>query len=57
VITKKPGHEATSEQDIVDHCRRHLAAFKSPRVIEFRSSLPKGPSGKILKRELRELRD
>ena len=54
VIAKRPGHEATTEQDIVDHCRQHLAAFKAPRVVEFRSSLPKGPSGKILKRELRE---
>ena len=53
VIAKRPGYEATSEQDIVDHCRQHLAAFKSPHVVEFRSSLPKGPSGKILKRELR----
>jgi len=54
VIAKRPGHEATTTQDIVDHCRLHLAAYKSPRVVEFRSSLPKGPSGKILKRELRE---
>jgi long-chain acyl-CoA synthetase len=53
VIAKRPGHEGTTEQDIVDHCRLHLAAFKSPRVVEFRPSLPKGPSGKILKRELR----
>ena len=54
VIAKRPGHEATTEQDIIDHCRQHLAAFKAPRVVEFRASLPKGPSGKILKRELRE---
>jgi long-chain acyl-CoA synthetase len=54
VIAKRLGHEATTAQDIIDHCRQHLAAFKAPRVVEFRSSLPKGPSGKILKRELRE---
>jgi long-chain acyl-CoA synthetase len=53
VIAKRPGHESTTAEDIVAHCRQHLAAFKAPRVVEFRPSLPKGPSGKILKRELR----
>jgi long-chain acyl-CoA synthetase len=53
VIAKRAGHEATTEQHIIDHCRLHLAPFKSPRIVEFRASLPKGPSGKILKRELR----
>ena len=53
VIAKRPGHEATTEQHIIDHCRLHLAPFKAPRIVEFRTSLPKGPSGKILKRELR----
>ena len=43
----------TTADDIIDYCKQHLAAFKYPRVVEFRPSLPKGPSGKILKRELR----
>ncbi|HVY66683.1 MAG TPA: long-chain fatty acid--CoA ligase [Gammaproteobacteria bacterium] len=53
VIAKRAGHDSTTAEDIVEHCKLHLAAFKYPRVVEFRSSLPKGPSGKILKRELR----
>jgi acyl-CoA synthetase (AMP-forming)/AMP-acid ligase II len=53
VIAKRAGHEWTTAEEIVAHCREHLAAFKYPRIVEFRSSLPKGPSGKILKRELR----
>jgi len=53
VIARRAGHESTTADDIVAHCRQHLAAFKYPRVVEFRPSLPKGPSGKILKRELR----
>jgi long-chain acyl-CoA synthetase len=53
VIAKKSGHEATTEADIVAYCKERLAAYKYPRVIEFRDSLPKGGTGKILKRELR----
>jgi long-chain acyl-CoA synthetase len=53
VIAKRAGHEATTAQDIIEYCREHLAAFKYPRVVEFVASLPKGPTGKILKRELR----
>ena len=34
-------------------CKERLAAYKYPRIIEFSESLPKGPTGKILKRELR----
>ena len=53
VIAKRAGHESTTAEDIVAYCKEHLAAFKYPRIVEFRESLPKGPSGKILKRELR----
>jgi long-chain acyl-CoA synthetase len=53
VIAKKAGHEATSAEDIIAYCKEKLAAYKYPRVVEFLPSLPKGPTGKILKRELR----
>ena len=37
------------------HCKRHLTAYKIPRVVEFRSEpLPKSNIGKILRRELRD---
>ena len=35
-------------------CRANLTGYKQPRVIEFRSDLPKTPVGKILRRELRD---
>lgn len=43
-----------SQDDLLAHCRQHLAGFKVPRSVEFFESLPKGGTGKILKRELRE---
>jgi long-chain acyl-CoA synthetase len=42
-----------SEGELIEHCRTRLAAYKVPAKIEFIGSLPKGPTGKILKRELR----
>jgi long-chain acyl-CoA synthetase len=53
VIALKPGQTATAE-DIMAYCKQKLAAYKYPRFIEFRDSLPKTATGKILKRELRE---
>ena len=35
------------------HCRENLAAYKIPKLVEFRTELPKSPVGKILRRELR----
>jgi long-chain acyl-CoA synthetase len=52
IISLKPGAKATADA-IVAYCKEHLAAYKYPRIVEFRDSLPKGPTGKILKRELR----
>jgi fatty-acyl-CoA synthase len=53
LITLKPDLRV-NEEEILAHCRHHLAAFKVPKSIEFRNSLPKGGTGKILKRVLRE---
>jgi len=52
VIAFKAGHTAT-EDEIIAYCKEKLAAYKYPRVIEVRDALPKGPTGKILKRELK----
>jgi long-chain acyl-CoA synthetase len=46
-----PGKSA-SDQEIIAFCKERLAAYKYPRVVEIRDALPKGPTGKILKREL-----
>ncbi|WP_078392517.1 long-chain-fatty-acid--CoA ligase [Shouchella patagoniensis] len=50
-IVKKQGSQL-SEEDIVEHCKQHLAAFKIPKQIAFIKELPKTAVGKILKREL-----
>ena len=46
--------EAATEQEIVDWCRERIAVFKAPRRVEFRDSLPKLPTGKVLRRALRD---
>ncbi|MGQ9477739.1 MAG: long-chain-fatty-acid--CoA ligase [Candidatus Bipolaricaulia bacterium] len=45
--------ERPSAEEITQFCRERLAAYKVPRLIEFRESLPKSAVGKVLKRELR----
>jgi acyl-CoA synthetase (AMP-forming)/AMP-acid ligase II len=52
VVVMKPGASAT-EQEIIDTAREHLASYQKPRSVDFVDSLPKAPTGKILKRELR----
>jgi long-chain acyl-CoA synthetase len=52
VVAFKAGQSATSEQ-IIAYCKEKLAAYKYPRIVEFLDALPKGPTGKILKRELK----
>ena len=52
-IVLKPGEHATAEQ-IVAYCRSNLAAYKVPRIVEFRESLPKSGILKILRIALRE---
>ncbi|UCD80246.1 MAG: long-chain-fatty-acid--CoA ligase [Desulfobacterales bacterium] len=51
-IVLKEGMHAT-EDEIIEFVRTKIAKFKAPRMVEFVKSLPQGPTGKILKRELR----
>lgn len=51
-VVLKPGQEAT-EQELIDQARQNLASYQKPRSIELVPELPKAPTGKILKRELR----
>ncbi|OQP00611.1 long-chain fatty acid--CoA ligase [Geobacillus sp. 44C] len=53
IIVLKDGKEAT-EEEIIAHCRKNLAAYKVPHIVEFRAELPKTNVGKILRRALRE---
>jgi acyl-CoA synthetase (AMP-forming)/AMP-acid ligase II len=53
VIVLREGETVTSEE-IIEFCKQRIARYKAPKSVEFVDSLPKTPSGKILKRELRE---
>ena len=52
VIVKRS--EDLTEADVREYCRHELTGYKQPKVIEFRTELPKTPVGKILRRELRD---
>lgn len=51
-VVLRPGTAATAD-GLTAHCAEYLAGYKRPRVFYFLDSLPKNPSGKILKRDLR----
>jgi long-chain acyl-CoA synthetase len=52
VIVKRD--PALTEEQVLAYCRENLTGYKRPKVIEFRTELPKTPVGKILRRELRD---
>ncbi|MDM0110644.1 acyl-CoA synthetase [Variovorax sp. J22R133] len=53
VVVPKAG-QVLSPEDVLAHCGRELASFKAPKQVVFVEALPKNPSGKLLKRELRQ---
>jgi long-chain acyl-CoA synthetase len=52
-IVPQPGAQLSAE-DIIEYCQPQLAAYKLPKIVEFRSELPKSMVGKVLRRLLRE---
>jgi fatty-acyl-CoA synthase len=52
IVVVKAG-AALDEATVLAHCHAHLATFKAPKRVVFVDALPKNPSGKLLKRELR----
>ena len=52
-VVLKEGREAT-EEELIEHCRARLADYKCPKSLRFVADIPKGPTGKLLKRELTE---
>jgi acyl-CoA synthetase (AMP-forming)/AMP-acid ligase II len=46
--------EIMKEEEVIDYCKNHLASYKKPRSVEFTEDLPRNPSGKVLKKVLRE---
>ncbi|MFM8863641.1 MAG: acyl-CoA synthetase [Limnohabitans sp.] len=53
VVVVKAG-QALDEATVIAHCTQHMAHFKAPKRVVFTDTLPKNPSGKLLKRELRQ---
>jgi fatty-acyl-CoA synthase len=53
IVVLKPGQQATAE-DIIAFTRTRIAGYKLPKTVDFIEALPRNPSGKILRRELRE---
>jgi len=54
VVVLKAG-ASTSEQDVINYCKARLADFKCPKSVHFVDDIPKGPTGKLLKRELAKM--
>jgi long-chain acyl-CoA synthetase len=52
-VVAKAG-ETLTEEDVIRFCKEKLAAYKSPKIVEFRDELPKSAVGKILRKVLRE---
>jgi len=53
VVVVKAG-QSLDEATVIAHCVQHMAHFKAPKRVVFAETLPKNPSGKLLKRELRQ---
>ncbi|MDG0970074.1 MAG: long-chain-fatty-acid--CoA ligase [Porticoccaceae bacterium] len=53
VVVLKPGATAT-EEDLIAHSRSKIAGYKIPKSVDFTDTLPRNPTGKLLKRELRK---
>ena len=51
IVRKNPD---LSEAQVREFCKTNLTGYKQPKVVEFRTELPKTPVGKILRRELRD---
>lgn len=53
VVQLRPGRKAT-EEELIGHCRARIARYKCPKSVDFADSIPRNPTGKVLKRKLRE---
>jgi fatty-acyl-CoA synthase len=53
IVVLKPGTTATAEE-IITYTRSRIAGYKLPKTVDFIEILPRNPSGKVLRRELRE---
>lgn len=53
-VSRAPGHEDLTEDELIEFVKERVAAYKYPRRLTFLNELPKGPTGKLLKRSLVE---
>src|SRR5579863_3879578 len=54
-VVLRPGQDGLTAEGLIAHCRARLAGFKTPKEIVFLDALPRTASGKVLKRQLREV--
>jgi long-chain acyl-CoA synthetase len=54
VVLESEARGKVSEEEVIEFCRKNLAHYKVPRIVEFRGELPKTDVGKVSRRELRE---
>ena len=52
-VVLKDGEKLT-EKEIIDYCKENMASYKKPKSVEFINALPRNPTGKVLKKELRK---
>ncbi|WP_099022377.1 3-((3aS,4S,7aS)-7a-methyl-1,5-dioxo-octahydro-1H-inden-4-yl)propanoate--CoA ligase FadD3 [Mycolicibacterium palauense] len=55
-VVRLPGADL-DEQSVIEYAKEHLANFKTPRSVEFLDTLPRNPGGKVVKPQLRQLRE
>jgi acyl-CoA synthetase (AMP-forming)/AMP-acid ligase II len=53
IVVKKPGFEPTPHE-IIAWARERIAGYKLPKSVDFTATIPRNPSGKVLRRELRK---
>lgn len=53
VVVLRPGVRMT-EQEAIEYCKENMASYQAPKSVKFVAALPRNPSGKVLKRELRQ---
>lgn len=53
VVVLRPGALLT-EQEVIEYCKENMASYQAPKSVKFVEALPRNPSGKVLKRQLRQ---
>jgi len=54
VVLREDDKGKVTEKDVIEHCQKSLAKYKTPKFVEFIDALPRNPIGKVKRKELRE---